>query len=44
MAKDPWQLVNVAHNASADAFSPAMLAALSSELWDIATCTGASCP
>lgn len=44
MTADPWQLVNSAHNGSKQAFSPAMLASLSAELWAIATCEGASCP
>ena len=39
MAADPWQLVNLAKNAS----NPD-LKALSDELWKGATCQGAQCP
>ena len=40
MAADPYQLVNLARNASADP----LLRALSNELWEVATCEGAACP
>ncbi len=39
MAADPWQLVNLAKNAS----NP-MLKVLSGELWEVATCQEAQCP
>ena len=40
MQADPWQLVNLARNGS----SAALVAALHSELWQVANCQGAACP
>ncbi len=41
MAADPWQLVNLA---ARNATAPAVLRALSSELWQVATCELGACP
>ena len=44
MTADPWQLVNRANASRAGSFSAEMLAALSKELWAVATCEGGACP
>jgi N-acetylglucosamine-6-sulfatase len=41
LTADPWQMVNLALPGG---LPPATLAALSSELWAVATCAGATCP
>jgi len=44
LAADPFELVNVASAGAPGALPPATLAALSDELWAVATCAGAQCP